>query len=168
MPRSLLWRRWNNTFAFVGSICRTTQTATLPQNSTVTRCIVGFHVTLRYFASGGVGFDAGSSAVFGLLLIEAAQGSPTLGPISNPTEDWIWVGQFRARVEHVGPTSGTVEFWDVVYSADPFQIETEAQRKFTATDYRVWLIGQTSDQSTWSTADQRNSSAYMSVLYREP
>jgi hypothetical protein len=166
--RPLTWRRFENPGAFVGSIWRCTQTPVLPQNSTITRIIAGFHITLRYFQSTGQGFNAAASAVFGLLLIEAAQGSPNLGPVSNPTEDWLWVGQFRHRTEHVGPTPGILEFWDCVFSPDPNQIETDAQRKFTATDYRVWLIGQTSDQGNWPTAGQRLSSGYLSILFREP
>jgi len=106
---------------------------------TLEKVVFGFIVRKR-FANGGVEIPPlGSGMRVGLLLLDQAEGTPDIDPVTDPDEDWLWVGLFMVRdVETAGHIQ---DDHDRGWWTQEMQEQTVTRRTIGgSSDYRLWLV----------------------------
>lgn len=106
---------------------------------TLEKLIFGFIVRKR-FQNGGVEIPPlGSGMRVGALILSAAAGTPDLDPVTDPDEDWLWVGLFMVRdVETAGHIQDDHDrgWWTL-----EDQERSVTRRTVTGSaDHRMWLV----------------------------
>lgn len=106
---------------------------------TLEKVVFGFIVRKR-FANGGVEIPPlGSGMRLGLLLLDSAAGTPDIDPVTNPTEDWLWVGLFM--VQDVETAGHIQDDHDRGWWTSGMQEQTVTRRTVGgSSDYRLWMV----------------------------
>lgn len=106
---------------------------------TLEKVVFGFIIRKR-FANGGVEIPPlGSGMRLGLLLLDSAAGTPDIDPVTNPTEDWLWVGLFM--VQDVETAGHVQDDHDRGWWTSVMQEQTVTRRTVGgSSDYRLWMV----------------------------
>lgn len=139
MPRDYEWTRsaTSGTQALSRRFSFSSDLITAP--FTLERLIFGFIVRKR-FANGGVEVPPlGSGMRLGAVLLTAAAGTPDMDPVTDPDEDWLWVGLFM--VQDVETAGFQQDDHDRGWWTPDMQEQSVTRRTVTGSaDYRMWLV----------------------------
>lgn len=139
MPRVYEWTRRADSGSQAASRRYRFDSGLITAPFTLEKVVFGFIVRKR-FANGGVEIPPlGSGLRLGLLLLTAAAGTPDIDPVTNPTEDWLWVGLFM--VQDVETAGHVQDDHDRGWWTSGMQEQTVTRRTVTGgSDYRLWMV----------------------------
>lgn len=139
MPRAYEWIRRADSGTQAASRRFRFDSGLITPTFTLERLIFGFIIRKR-FANGGVEVPPlGSGMRMGAILLDSAAGTPDMDPVTDPDEDWLWVGLFMVQdVETAGHIQDDHDRgWWTLGS----QEQSVTRRTITgSSDYRLWLV----------------------------
>jgi hypothetical protein len=131
---------------------------------TIQRVIAGFALVMRWSGSIGVGFNGPGSITFGLRLTPVSVSTPTDGPETNPTDDWMGVWRIPPVYMQIPATPGQTNYIEEWWTPGVEQLDVAGQRRVGAGGRRLWLSGQLAGGQVWPVPGGSSSGAYLSVL----